>query len=41
MRADETNIKGAVIITNNIFEDKRGFFMQSFNEKVFGNKLHK
>ena len=37
MRADETNIKGAFIITNNIFEDKRGFFMESFNEKVFAN----
>ena len=39
MRADETNIKGAFIITNNIFEDKRGFFMESFNEKVFGNNI--
>ena len=39
MRAEETNIKGAFIITNNIFEDKRGFFMESFNEKVFGNNI--
>ena len=39
MRADETNIKGAFIITNNIFEDKRGFFMESFNEKVFANNI--
>ena len=39
MRADETNIKGAFIITNNIFEDKRGFFMEFFNEKVFDNNI--
>ena len=39
MRADETNIKGAFIITNNIFEDKRGFFMESFNKKVFDNNI--
>ena len=39
MRAEETNIKGAFIITNNIFEDKRGFFMESFNKKVFDNNI--
>jgi len=35
MNAIGTNLKDAYIITNNKFEDDRGFFMESFNLKEF------
>lgn len=35
MNAIETNLKDAYIITNQKFEDDRGFFMESFNLKEF------
>ena len=35
MNAIGTNLKDAYLITNNKFEDDRGFFMESFNLKEF------
>ena len=35
MNTIETNLKDAYIITNQKFEDDRGFFMESFNLKKF------
>ena len=35
MNAIGTNLKDAYLITNNKFEDERGFFLESFNLKEF------
>lgn len=37
MNAIGTNLKDAYLITNQKFEDERGFFMESFNLKQFRN----
>ena len=31
----ETTLKGAYIIKPKVFQDERGFFVESYNEKVF------
>ncbi|WP_431108136.1 dTDP-4-dehydrorhamnose 3,5-epimerase [Winogradskyella poriferorum] len=38
MEVKETNLKGCYILQPKIFEDKRGYFVESFNQKIF-NKL--
>ncbi|WP_396602619.1 dTDP-4-dehydrorhamnose 3,5-epimerase [Algibacter sp. R77976] len=38
MKVEETYLKGAYIITPNVFEDERGYFLETFKEKVFVNK---
>jgi dTDP-4-dehydrorhamnose 3,5-epimerase len=39
MNVIKTNIDGVVIIEPKIFEDKRGYFFESFNELEFINKV--
>lgn len=39
MNVIKTNIDGVVIIEPKIFEDKRGYFFESFNELKFINKV--
>ena len=39
MKVTKTNIDGVVIIEPEIFEDKRGYFFESFNELEFINKV--
>tara|TARA_R110002096_G_scaffold54740_6_gene141101 strand:- start:2056 stop:2601 length:546 start_codon:yes stop_codon:yes gene_type:complete len=38
MKVTETKLKGCFIIEPKIFEDKRGYFLESYNQKTF-NKL--
>ena len=35
----ETNLKGCFIIEPQIFKDKRGYFLESFNQKAFNEAL--
>jgi dTDP-4-dehydrorhamnose 3,5-epimerase len=35
MKIEETYIKGCFVITPRVFEDERGYFFESFNQKVF------
>lgn len=35
METEATKIKGVVIIKPKVFEDERGFFLESFNKKAF------
>ena len=35
MKIIETNLEGCIIIEPTIFEDKRGYFFESFNHQVF------
>lgn len=35
MKATSTNIPGVLTLSPDIFEDKRGFFFESFNQRVF------
>jgi dTDP-4-dehydrorhamnose 3,5-epimerase len=35
MKVLETPLSGAVILEPKVFEDERGFFLESYNEKVF------
>lgn len=35
MKAIETKLKGCFIIEPNVFEDERGYFLESYNQKVF------
>lgn len=37
MLVEETNLKGCFIIQPQIFRDKRGYFIESFNQKAFKN----
>lgn len=37
MLVEETNLKGCFIIQPQIFRDKRGYFIESFNKKAFKN----
>lgn len=38
MKATETKLEGCFILEPTVFEDKRGYFFESFNQKTF-NKL--
>jgi len=40
MTVKETKLKGCFVIEPKIFEDKRGYFLESYNQKTF-NKLAK
>jgi dTDP-4-dehydrorhamnose 3,5-epimerase len=35
MKVIETSITGALLLEPKVFEDERGFFLESYNEKVF------
>jgi len=35
MRISKSNIEGLLIIEPAVFQDKRGYFFESYNEKVF------
>jgi dTDP-4-dehydrorhamnose 3,5-epimerase len=37
MKVLETALSGAVILEPKVFEDERGFFLESYNEKVFAD----
>ena len=41
MNIIETNIEGVVIIEPRLFEDERGYFFESFNQKEFQEKVCK
>lgn len=35
MKVEETYLKGCYVITPNMFKDERGYFLETFNKKVF------
>jgi dTDP-4-dehydrorhamnose 3,5-epimerase len=35
LKVEQTGIEGLVVITPNVFEDNRGFFMETYNKKDF------
>ncbi len=35
MTVEETNLQGCFVITPNVLKDKRGFFFESFNKRLF------
>ena len=35
MKVEETYLKGCYVITPRVFEDERGYFLESFNKQVF------
>ena len=35
MKIKETNIKGCFVIEPNVFQDKRGYFLESYNQGIF------
>ena len=35
MVIEETYLKGCFVITPKVFEDERGYFFESFNQKTF------
>ena len=39
MNIIETNIEGVIIIEPRLFEDERGYFFESFNQKEFQEKV--
>src|SRR6056297_1355436 len=39
MKIKETNIQGLKIIKPKIFEDSRGYFFESYNQKIFKNVI--
>lgn len=41
MNIIETNIEGVIIIEPRLFEDERGYFFESFNQKEFQEKVCK
>ena len=41
MEVIKTKLDGVVIITPNVFEDNRGYFFESFNQKEFNEKICK
>lgn len=41
MNIIETNIEGVIIIEPRLFEDERGYFFESFNQKEFQEKYVK
>ena len=42
MQIEETKLKGCFVVKPNVFKDERGYFFESFNQKIFeeatGNK---
>tara|TARA_R100001369_G_scaffold91365_2_gene132459 strand:- start:220 stop:768 length:549 start_codon:yes stop_codon:yes gene_type:complete len=40
MLVTETKLKGCFILQPRIFKDKRGYFIESFNQDTFNNILH-
>tara|TARA_R110002033_G_scaffold170050_1_gene212039 strand:- start:357 stop:905 length:549 start_codon:yes stop_codon:yes gene_type:complete len=40
MTVKETKLKGCYVIQPSIFSDKRGYFIESFNQKTFNSKLN-
>lgn len=38
MEIEETHLKGCFVVTPKVFEDERGYFFESFNKQVFGQK---
>ncbi len=40
MKVTETKLKGCFILEPSVFEDDRGYFFESFNEKVFNEITH-
>lgn len=40
MTVNESKLKGCYIIQPNVFKDKRGYFFESFNQKIFNSKLN-
>ncbi|GAA4268748.1 dTDP-4-dehydrorhamnose 3,5-epimerase [Hyunsoonleella aestuarii] len=38
MKIKETPLSGCFVLSPNVFEDERGYFYESFNERVFGSK---
>ncbi|WP_341215808.1 dTDP-4-dehydrorhamnose 3,5-epimerase [uncultured Wocania sp.] len=39
MTVKETKLKGCFVIEPKIFEDKRGYFLESYNQKLFNNLI--
>ncbi len=39
MNIKETNIKGCFVIEPNVFQDKRGYFLESYNQCIFNEHL--
>ncbi|WOZ78995.1 dTDP-4-dehydrorhamnose 3,5-epimerase [Kosakonia sacchari] len=39
MKVIETEIKGLLIFEPKVFEDERGFFFESFNQRIFNNAV--
>jgi dTDP-4-dehydrorhamnose 3,5-epimerase len=39
MTVKETKLQGCFIVENRVFEDKRGYFYESFNQNQFNNKI--
>ena len=37
MKALQTSLAGALILEPRVFEDQRGFFLESYSEKVFAD----
>lgn len=37
MKVEETYLKGCFVIAPKVFKDERGYFLETFNEKVFSN----
>lgn len=40
MKFLKTNIEGVFIIEPTVHSDKRGYFLESFNKKIFESKIH-
>ncbi|WP_308991766.1 dTDP-4-dehydrorhamnose 3,5-epimerase [Mariniflexile litorale] len=41
MTVKETKLKGCFILEPKVFEDSRGYFFESFNQKIFNNLIGK
>ena len=39
MKAKETELKGCFVIEPKVFEDKRGYFLESYNQKTFNQLI--
>ena len=35
MKITKTNLKGVVILNQNVFGDHRGWFMETYNDRIF------
>ena len=40
MIIEETKLKGCFILQPEVFRDKRGYFVESYNQQMFNNKLN-